>query len=110
MQRHLQKCFDAIYRLEFATKESETDDVQETVLTTDIVAMISPEGERVPLGKGLKARGNVEDWLGRVEDAMFSTLKRRMKGGIQDFAEKGREPFLSMHPSQVVSTCENYFG
>ena len=33
--------------------------------SNDILAMISPEGENVPLTKGLKARGNVEDWLGK---------------------------------------------
>ncbi|CAK9798189.1 Dynein axonemal heavy chain 6 [Anthophora quadrimaculata] len=109
VQRHLQKCFDAIYRLEFATKDDKTGETQETVLTTDILAMISPEGERVYLGKGLKARGNVEDWLGRVEEAMFSTLKKRMKAGIKDFAEKGRGPFLHMHPSQIVLTVSQIF-
>lgn len=81
-------------------KENESGEI---VLTTDIVAMISPEGEKVSLGKGLRARGNVEDWLGRVEEAMFSILRRRMKEGIKDLAEKGREQFLYMHPSQV--TC-----
>lgn len=104
MQRHLQKCFDAIHRLEFAssTKEDEFGEVIEIVLTTDIIAMVSPEGEVVPLGKGLRARGNVEDWLGRVEDAMFSTLRKRMKEGINDLQAKGREAFLPMHPSQVT--------
>ncbi|KAK9295362.1 hypothetical protein QLX08_010308 [Tetragonisca angustula] len=107
VQRHLQKCFDAIYRLEFAMKETETGDL---VLTTDIVAMISPEGEKVPLGKGLRARGNVEDWLGRVEEAMFSTLRTRMKDGIKDLAEKGRKQFLYMHPSQIVlAVCQIFW-
>ncbi|CAL7933549.1 unnamed protein product [Xylocopa violacea] len=100
VQRHLQKCFDAIHRLEFATKEGEDEEI---ILTTDIVAMISPEGERVPLGQGLRARGNVEDWLGRVEEAMFSTLRNRMKAGIKDMAEKGRKTFIPMHPSQDLT-------
>lgn len=52
VQPHLRKCFDAIARLEFGTR---TDDTQgETpILTADIIAMISPEGERVALGKNL---------------------------------------------------------
>ena len=45
--------------------------------------MISPEQEKVSLGKGLKARGNVEDWLGKVEDAMFSNLRKITKQAIQ---------------------------
>lgn len=55
------------------------------VLTTDIMAMISPEGERVQLSKGLKARGNVEDWLGKVEESMFLSLRRCMKVSILHF-------------------------
>lgn len=59
VQPHLRKCFDAIARLEFAIKASEEGESSlrrsmSTILTTDISAMISPEGERVPLGKGLK--------------------------------------------------------
>lgn len=97
MQRYLQKCFDAIYRLEFATKETEAGEV----LTTDIIAMISPEGEKVPFERSLRARGNVEDWLGRVEDIMFLTLKKAMKDAIKDFEVKSRHDFIFKHPSQV---------
>ena len=102
MQRHLQKCFDAIYRLEFGTaNQGEGTKNKEIVLTTDIIAMLSPEGERVLLGKGLKARGNVEDWLGKVEKAMFSSLKKEMKNGIIDLDQKGRKEFMWSYPSQV---------
>ena len=45
------------------------------VPSNDILAMISPEKESVNLGKGLKARGNVEEWLGKVEEAMNISLK-----------------------------------
>ncbi|KAG7211515.1 hypothetical protein KM043_010782 [Ampulex compressa] len=105
VQRHLQKCFDAIHRLEFATatREDESGQVKETVLTNDILAMVSPEGEKVQLGKGLKARGNVEDWLGKVEESMFVTLRKRMKAGINDLETRGRESFLSAHPSQDLN-------
>ena len=47
MQPHLQKCFDAIKKLQFGRTE-------EGKVTTDILAMISPEGENVTLGKGIK--------------------------------------------------------
>lgn len=56
MQPHLRKCFDAISKLEFGTRlvlpeNGEEGDEMEEVLTTDIVAMISPENEKVFLGK-----------------------------------------------------------
>ena len=47
MQPHLQKCFDAIKKLQFGENE-------EGNATTDIFSMVSPEGEVVSLGKGLK--------------------------------------------------------
>lgn len=81
MQPHLRKCFDAIAKLEFGVKfpESEMEIAEDGTLvekemsfqtrdmlqaklaktaspedlTTDIVAMLSPEGERVNLGKVL---------------------------------------------------------
>lgn len=48
VQPHLRKCFDAIARLEFATA-APSDGDQEKVFTNDILAMLSPEGERVRL-------------------------------------------------------------
>uniref|UniRef100_A0A4W6E6H0 Dynein axonemal heavy chain 6 n=1 Tax=Lates calcarifer TaxID=8187 RepID=A0A4W6E6H0_LATCA len=91
VQPHLRKCFDAITRLEFAFK--------------DILYMVSPEGEKVALTKGLKAQGNVEDWLCKVEEAMFSSLRRLSKAAIADYQIKSREEWVvAGHPSQVFST------
>ena len=61
VQPHMGKCFDGIRRLDFG------DDPN----SIDIFAMISGEGEKVSLGKNLKARGNVEKWLCDVEAAMM---------------------------------------
>lgn len=74
------------------------------VMTTDILAMISPEGERVALTKGLKARGNVEDWLGKVEEAMFLSLKKLMKIAIREYVQKPRETWVTEHANQIILT------
>ncbi|TSN95723.1 Dynein heavy chain 6, axonemal [Bagarius yarrelli] len=104
VQPHLRKCFDAISRLEFAL-QADSDSEAEKVYSNDILAMISPEGEKVALGKGLKARGNVEDWLGKVEEAMFTSLRRLSKAAIPDYQSKPRvEWVVAGHPSQVVLT------
>ncbi|XP_018654464.1 LOW QUALITY PROTEIN: hypothetical protein Smp_130810 [Schistosoma mansoni] len=105
VQPHLRKCFDAITKLEFGlTSDSMNKD--EPVYTNDILAMLSPEGERVSLGKGLKARGNVEDWLGKVEEAMFTNLRKLMKIAINDFESLQREEWLKAHANQIVLTVE----
>lgn len=72
------------------------------MLTTDILGMISPEGERVLLGKGLKARGNVEDWLGKVEESMFTSLRKLMKFAIGDFLARPRIAWVVRHANQIV--------
>jgi len=69
----------------------------------EILAMLSPEGEKVSLGKGLKARGNVEDWLGKVEEGMFSNLRKLVKTAMTDFQRKEREEWVLCHASQVCS-------
>ncbi|KAG8130386.1 hypothetical protein E2320_017073 [Naja naja] len=103
VQPHLRKCFDSISKLEFAYMAPAEG--EEKVLTNDILAMLSPEGERVSLGKGLKARGNVEDWLGKVEEAMFTSLRRLSKAAIADYQSRERtEWVVAGHPSQVVLT------
>jgi len=56
----------------------------------DILAMFSSEKERVSMGKNLKARGNVEDWLTQVENRMKSQLHVLMKAGLIDYDTKPR--------------------
>ncbi|XP_036080214.1 dynein heavy chain 6, axonemal isoform X7 [Rousettus aegyptiacus] len=111
VQPHLRKCFDSISKLEFALmppaegKIPGMEGEPEKVYTNDILAMLSPEGERVSLGKGLKARGNVEEWLGKVEEAMFTSLRRLCKAAIADYQGKPRtEWVIAGHPSQVILT------
>ncbi|XP_060043693.1 dynein axonemal heavy chain 6 [Erinaceus europaeus] len=111
VQPHLRKCFDSISKLEFAlivSTEGKIPGIEsepEKIFTNDILAMISPEGEKVSLGKGLKARGNVEEWLGKVEEAMFVSLRRLCKAAIADYQGKPRPEWVTAgHPSQVILT------
>jgi len=49
----------------------------------------------------LKARGNVEDWLGKVEESMFTSLKKLTKVAIAEYEMKSREEWVTQHASQV---------
>nr|XP_057922299.1 dynein axonemal heavy chain 6 isoform X3 [Doryrhamphus excisus] len=113
VQPHLRKCFDAITHLEFAlvSDQSGTGTAtlepgeQEKVYTKDILNIVSPEGEKVGLTKGLKARGNVEEWLCKVEEAMYNSLRQLCKAAIADYQLQSREEWVvSGYPSQVVLT------
>ncbi len=102
VQPHLRKCFDAIAKIEFGSKDG--DKKGEKIQTNDILAMISPEGEKIQFGKGLKARGSVEDWLSKVEDSMFAAIKRCMKYAYQNFHIMDRIAWMKENASQVVLT------
>lgn len=95
VQPHLTKCFDAIKSLEFSGND---------LKSIDIVGMNSPEGERVPFLKNIKARGNVEGWLGNVEEAMVAVLRRLIKGAVSDYEEPKRTDWVREHVGQVVLT------
>ena len=51
--------------------------------------------------QGLKARGNVEEWLGKVEDSMFTSLRKLTKASLADYELRPREEWVTEHPSQV---------
>ena len=51
--------------------------------------------------QGLKARGNVEDWLCKVEEAMFGSLRKLTKSAIADYERRSREEWVVSHASQV---------
>jgi dynein heavy chain len=94
VQPHLRKCFDALVRLRFGEEPG----------STDIHAMQSPEGEEVVLGRNLKARGQVEEWLSEVEDNMRKSLELLIKDGCGDYSEEGREDWVREKKGQVVAT------
>eukprot|EP01135_Chromosphaera_perkinsii_P012097 Nk52_evm35s2579 gene=Nk52_evmTU35s2579 len=94
IQPHLRKCFDAIQSIEFSTEPK----------SIDILAMLSPEGEKVNLGKNVKARGNVEVWLGSVEESMYSSVRRAIKTALFDFENTPRAKWLMNHPGQAILT------
>jgi len=92
VQPHLRKLFEAIYALEFHEK--------------DIKAMLSPEGERVPLGQNLKARGSAEVWLPALETDMVKTLRKFQKRGVTDYERMPRREWVMEKFAQVVCTVD----
>ena len=49
----------------------------------------------------VKARGNVENWLGLVEESMVVSLRKLTKAAIGDFETKPRHEWATQHASQV---------
>ena len=95
VQPHMRKCFDNLVKLDFGDDPS----------SVDIHAMFSGEGERVALGKNLKARGNVEDWLSSVEARMKQSLHGCMKAGLLEYDTVERDEWVvGGTAGQVVAT------
>ena len=94
VQPHLRKCFDNLVKLEFSTEEG----------SVDILSMYSSENEKVGLGKNLKARGPVEEWLTAVEKRMKDSLHLCMKTGLIDYDTRPRSEWVFLHPGQIVAT------
>ncbi|CAI9736985.1 dynein axonemal heavy chain 6-like [Octopus vulgaris] len=109
VQRHLLKCFNA--KLEFKelaqsenADEEEIEDKLAIQYSNEIIGMISPEGEKIGLGKGLKSRGNVEDWLGKVEEAMFLNIRKLLKSSMLEYHECNYEQWVLLNIQQVILT------
>ena len=85
--------------------------LNQLLLLSIVLCPLPPgEGERVSLGKtAVKARGNVENWLGGVEDAMVSSLKRLAKAGITSYSEDPRSQWVLQQPAQLVIAVSQVF-
>jgi dynein heavy chain len=70
VQAHLRKCFDNIVRLAYVINEADENSIMMT-------GMMSAEGEKVDFVQPVKARGNIEHWLSKIETAMRASLKHR---------------------------------
>ncbi|KAL4494234.1 hypothetical protein ABPG73_018753, partial [Tetrahymena malaccensis] len=93
VQKHINKCFEAINKLDFSSKE-------------DVSGMISAESENVKFNSKINVnegdkKGNVEKWLGEIEHMMRSTLKNITKSAMID-ESTARNDWVQKWAGQVV--------
>ncbi|KAK2581762.1 hypothetical protein KPH14_002241 [Odynerus spinipes] len=89
VQPHLKKCFENMKELKFE------DDLC-------ITMMYSAEYEEVELIPSIYPEGNVENWLGLVEDTMRNTLRETIGDALDVVEETARKEWVYMWPGQVV--------
>lgn len=92
VQKHVNKCFEAINLLQFDDKEL-------------VYGMISPENEIVPLSATIDVndpdkKGHVEKWLLEIEIQMKATLRQISKESNTDLTE--RNLWVQKYPAMVV--------
>lgn len=92
VQPHLKKCFEGIAKLNF-TRD------------TEIIGMISPEGESVDFSEVIfpaNAKGMVEKWLLKVEEVMRKSLRDVISSSVEAYATTPRNRWVLDWPGQVV--------
>eukprot|EP00756_Hemistasia_phaeocysticola_P022945 Hpha_TRINITY_DN15865_c4_g10::TRINITY_DN15865_c4_g10_i1::g.188383::m.188383/K10408/DNAH; dynein heavy chain, axonemal len=97
--KHLNKCFDGMKTLEFANPPD----------NTEISAMVSNEGEKVPFSNVVKALGQVEHWLTDIERNMKKTLYDCTQRSWKEYPENPRAKWYFEHPSQVTSCVDQIY-
>ena len=76
VQDYLIKCFDGIKTIHFASEAS-----------NEILAMVSPENEVVPLNQQIYAHENIHIWLSDLERIMLGTCYDECKKCLESFPE-----------------------
>ncbi|KPI87221.1 putative dynein heavy chain [Leptomonas seymouri] len=95
VQPHLSKCFDSIALLMFSDEEC-----------SEIVGMISGEGEQVPFEKPVYPVGNVEQWLSEIERMMKASLYMHMQLTLEMVTQRKREEWIFQHPAQCIQAVD----
>ncbi|CAJ1027078.1 Dynein heavy chain, N-terminal region 2/Hydrolytic ATP binding site of dynein motor region/AAA domain (dynein-related subfamily)/Dynein heavy chain AAA lid domain/P-loop containing dynein motor region/AAA+ lid domain/P-loop containing dynein motor region D4/Microtubule-binding stalk of dynein motor/ATP-binding dynein motor region/Dynein heavy chain region D6 P-loop domain/Dynein heavy chain C-terminal domain containing protein, putative [Leishmania lindenbergi] len=95
VQPHLSKCFDSIASLLFSDEEC-----------TEIVGMVSGEGEQVPFEAPVYPIGNVEQWLSDIERMMKASLLSHMHSTIEMVSQHKREEWMFQHPAQCIQAVD----
>lgn len=98
VQPHLEKCFDAMKRVQF-TQEKESK---------EILGMESPEKEYIPFTSSVFATGAVEFWLGRVEKMMCQSLYDLTRIALKCYPEDvtKRDEWLFHTGAQPILTID----
>ncbi|KAG7382838.1 hypothetical protein PHYPSEUDO_004289 [Phytophthora pseudosyringae] len=86
------QCFDNVGQIVFGTRDAFQDILQ-------ITSRAYGEAETIPMGKNLKARGPVEQWLAAVEKRLAEQLRRSTKQVIE---------VLSRHDTSGLSSISHF--
>lgn len=99
VQPHLKKCFEGIQKLEFDEEKK-------------IHAMISVEGERVPMERvidPMAAKGMVEVWLLQVEDCMIKSVRAVIESSLKEYTKMPRDKWIVSFCGQAVLCISQLF-
>lgn len=93
VQDDFEKLFDAISRVEF--------DEQDRRLIVSIKQIMGQNTEEVKLTQGVRAEGNIEDWLKALEKEMQRSMRDLAREGSRDCFQQELEVFVE-YQSQIA--------
>lgn len=99
VQPHLRKCFEGVHRLDFDEEKK-------------ILAMLSVEGERVPMERvidPMAAKGMVEVWLLQVEDVMIKSVRAVVENSLKEYTKMPRDKWILSYAGQAVLCISQLF-
>jgi len=94
VQDDFEQLFDAIQRVAF--------DESDRKLIVEIMQIMGAQEERITLVDGVKAEGNIEDWLCKLESEMQRSVRQICSRGAQDCFSMPLREFVDAYPSQVA--------
>jgi dynein heavy chain len=114
VQPHLGKCFEGISRVRFRGDDPTSASSGGSGSDLTITAMLSAEGEAVPLLKHVdpEAGGNkgcVELWLTELQGSMRSTLRSVIAAAAAAYTSTPRADWVLQWPGQVVLCVSQMF-
>ena len=94
VQKHMDKCFEGIQRVQFSDRQ-------------EVIAMVSAEQEIVELHRKIDVnegdkKGNVEKWMLEIEKVMRMSLKMLAQQSLADYYNSPRTEWVQRWPGQIV--------
>ena len=93
IQPFLENLFDAISRVKFDSRDRK--------LITHMMSNIGSDYEPIELTEPLKAEGNIEDWLKKLEEEMKKTMKEILRNASRDCMQLPFLNFVNKHCAQA---------
>ncbi|KAG1668463.1 hypothetical protein FOA52_005236 [Chlamydomonas sp. UWO 241] len=98
VQSHLKKCFEGVKKLDM---QPAGDDRKQCTS----IGIWSPDGEYLALSVPIVTEGRPEEWLNRVEDAMFMATKKTLYKVLEDSKAVKREKWVKDNQGMLIITA-----
>jgi len=97
VQKHIDKCFAGIHRLQMIPVGERGN------RTVEAEGMRANDGEEVAFVENVIVDGPVEEWLLLIEDAMILALQKVLRGSVQG-VKGNKERWINEFPGQLLLT------